>query len=113
MSATITVTPAEAARLSDQQLVDTVHELAPRIVDTVPDADWLYVLFTEAFERWAPEAEWANLTRRHLAEEPTRERALFEIAGAREGMRSRAAARLEARLARGGAQSLSEGGTDG
>jgi hypothetical protein len=95
-------TPLDAARLSDRELVDVAYNTVQTLDDS-DEQDLLFVLFSEAFERWAPEADMAGVTRRHLAEEPTRERALFEIAGAIEGMRARAAARLEARLARGGA----------
>ena len=61
MSAASVLRPreAEVVALSDMDLVEQLYELVPRVADDEL-GDEFYWLLQEAFERWAPHAEWAQ-----------------------------------------------------
>ena len=60
MTLALTQREFELAGLSDDELVRRTYALVREQLD---DADNLYWLLGEAFERWAPAAEWAEHVR--------------------------------------------------
>jgi hypothetical protein len=81
-----------AIALTDEELVCQVYEWIERI-DDPHISDALYFLTTEAFERFAPEAEWAEHVR-YFATQGKDKQAAAELEATRDGMRRRVAARM-------------------
>jgi hypothetical protein len=101
MSATQTarISEREAVTMSSDALVARTYEFVQGIDDD-DIRDGLYRLLAEAFERWAPDAEW----RAHLAyyrEYEPKHHQRDEIEATREGLARRAALRIEAFCAEG------------
>jgi hypothetical protein len=75
---------ARTAAFGDAELVREIYFLVEQIEDDRPGAE-LGELFSEALERFAPEAEWAYIERQYENDD-NRE---SELAACREGMESR------------------------
>ncbi len=96
MAVLLTEREANLVRLSDLELVRRTYEHM-RTIDG-DDADGLYFFLQEAFERWAPHAEWAEHERYAYLSGEDR----IELEAARDAILSRAEARCRARLGLGG-----------
>lgn len=80
---TVDLTPKEAelVRFSDEELVSLVYELVNRVHDD-DLSDEMHHCFQEAFERFAPSAEWAHHLHYYRSEYRGKDRDA-EIAGTR------------------------------
>lgn len=94
--AVLTEREANLVRLSDLELVRRTYEYV-RTLDS-NDAEGLYWFLQEAFERWAPHAEWAEHERYAYLSGEDR----IELEAARDAILRRAEARCRARLELGG-----------
>ncbi len=93
---------AEMVALSDVELVRRAYALVGDLQDLADDDDradavaascQLYSVLTEAFERWAPDAELLDRVE-SAAQEPTAKLREIELESSLTAMRRRAAARL-------------------
>lgn len=93
--ATLTMDEREdaAVRLDDEALIRSVYETLIGIEGNDEEVDEVFLLLGEAFERWAPEAEWAN-NQRELREDESPDRLNRALLDAFEFRRRREAARM-------------------
>jgi hypothetical protein len=91
-------------RLSDEELVHAVYEAVEAVVDDDDGGlykwDFMYRHLAEVFERFAPEAEWADRMRdlrEDCADHDDGDMLADEIEASREVRRARAGARILAR----------------
>ncbi len=82
----------EMVSLTDRKLIQKVYAFADELDD--PLSDEFYFLVSEVFERFAPQLEWWDISRRHTRDHDLGNRA-DEIEASLEGMKERFAARLE------------------
>lgn len=93
-----------AMRLSDAELIREIYTEVLNVQDDPDNADRLYFLLEDAFERFAPEAEWEH-RREQVEEQFTVVQAEDEMRVHRLFLRGRRIARLHAeaeRIAREG-----------
>ncbi len=96
--AVVTDRIAELVRLTDAELVSRTYAAVGEHIPDEEALDEVYWLLGEAFERWAPEAEWAD--REHCLHRTisSPEDAAAERADARAAILLRAQERLRIRL---------------
>lgn len=79
--------------MSDAQLIEQVYQCVGRVpADELETHDALYRVIGEAFERFVPELEWANVVEHHRRGDP--QDAETEIEASRRAFRRRQGARL-------------------